>query len=180
VGPVLPGTPLPDGTAVVAQTVSELARNAGIDEAGLRATIDRLNDACASGDDQDFGRGGVPWAVRANGDRRMGANPNLGSIASAPFYAIPLHRVGGGMPAVGLTIDTQGRVLDGTNRAIPGLYAAGNSAARLETIGYQSGIGNTRGLTFGHLAALDLVARTGDRRGEGDAAQREKLSQARI
>ena len=61
------------------------------------------------------------------------------------------------MPAAGLTIDPHARVLDTENRPIPGLYAAGNSAARLETIGYQSGIGNTRGLTFGHLAALDLV-----------------------
>jgi len=63
------------------------------------------------------------------------------------------------MPAAGLTIDTRGRVLDADDDPIPGLYAAGNSAARLETVGYQSGIGNTRGLTFGHLAAQDLLDR---------------------
>lgn len=159
VGPVPPGTPLPEGTAVVAGSVAELAKHTGIDEQGLRATIDRVNDACASGVDRAFGRGSVPWGIRANGDRRMGANPNLGPIATAPFYAIELCRVGGGMPAAGLTIDTHGRVLDTGSRPIPGLYAAGNSAARLETVGYPSGIGNTRGLTFGRLAALDLRTR---------------------
>jgi 3-oxosteroid 1-dehydrogenase len=167
VGPVLPGTDLPDGTAVVAPTVSELAKHTAIDEQGLLATIDRLNDACASGVDRAFGRGTVPWSNRANGDRRMGGNPNLGRIATAPFYAIKLHRVGGGMPAAGLTIDTVGRVLDSGNRPIAGLYAAGNSAARLETVGYQSGLGNTRGLTFGHLAALDVIDRTQRRPAKG-------------
>lgn len=159
VGPIPPGAPLPDGTAVIAGSIAELAQRTGIDERGLGATIDRLGEACASGVDRDFRRGTVPWSVRANGDRRMGANPTLGSIASAPYYAIELCRVGGGMPAAGLAIDTHGRVLDTESRPIPGLYAAGNSAARLETVGYQSGIGNTRGLTFGHLAALDLVNR---------------------
>ena len=163
VGPVLPGTPLPDGTAVVADTLAELAQRSGIDEQGLRETIERINEASASGIDQDFGRGTVPWAIRANGDRRVGPNPNLGPIAAPPYYAIKLHRVGGGMPAAGLTIDTKGRVLDTAQSPIPGLYAAGNSAARLETVGYQSGFGNTRGLAFGRLAALDLIDRVGPR-----------------
>jgi hypothetical protein len=42
---------------------------------------------------------------------------------------------------------------------IPGLYAAGNSAAPLDIgAGYQSGLSNLRGLVGGYLAALHAAS----------------------
>jgi len=46
------------------------------------------------------------------------------------------------------------RVVDWHDRPIPGLYAAGNSVARMETGAVmQSGVSNARGMTHGWLAA---------------------------
>jgi 3-oxosteroid 1-dehydrogenase len=45
-------------------------------------------------------------------------------------------------------------VLDQRDQPIPGLYVAGNSMALVDVgAGYQSGVGNIRGLTYGYRAA---------------------------
>src|SRR3546814_1977741 len=63
-----------------------------------------------------------------------------------------------GVPTAGLPIDTESRVLDASDKPIPGLYAAGNSAAWLDIGGgYNSGIAITRGMLTGYLAALAIT-----------------------
>jgi len=80
-------------------------------------------------------------------------------VLTAPFYAVKIERVTMGVPTAGLPIDIDGRVLDVSDKPIPGLYAAGNSAAWLDIGGgYNSGIANTRGLLYGYLAALDMTS----------------------
>jgi len=83
--------------------------------------------------------------------------PVMGPLDKPPYYALKLVRVGMGIPSAGLKVDTIGRVLDATNAPIPGLYAAGNAAARLDTGGYQSGTANARDLMLGYLAARDVA-----------------------
>ena len=66
-------------------------------------------------------------------------------------------------PAVGLgeelRIDTDARVRHVRGRPIPGLYAAGGSAAYLDIgSGYQSGIANGRGMIWGYLAGRHAAA----------------------
>ena len=69
--------------------------------------------------------------------------------------------------------DNHSRVMGWDDQPIPGLYAAGNSVARMETGAVmQSGISNARGMTYGWLAARhacgdpsDLLAQEAERMG---------------
>lgn len=153
-GSMMPGQDLPEGLAIKADTLEELARLAGIDVPGMLAEIERFNGFCATGVDTDFARGEKPWAKYMCGDANNKPNPNLGPLTTGPFYAVRLSRVsGGGISATGLLADTHARVIDYDGQPIPGLYVAGNSAARLDMgAGIQSGFSNARGMTHGYLA----------------------------
>jgi 3-oxosteroid 1-dehydrogenase len=152
------GMKLPDGMAVTADSIAELAQQTGIDAAALADTISRYNGFCIDGVDHDFGRGTIPWGRIMTGDPSL-PNPNMAPLTHAPFYAVKIQRVTMGVPTAGLPIDVDGRVLDVSDQPICGLYAAGNSAAWLDIGGgYNSGIANTRGLLYGYLAALDMTS----------------------
>ena len=62
----------------------------------------------------------------------------------------------------GITIDSSGRVLDGTGAAVEGLYAVGSCAAfGTSGVGLNSGYALSRAMTLGYLAAQDIAAATG-------------------
>lgn len=161
-GSIMPGQDLPQGFGIRADTLEELAQMSGIDAEGLLAEIDRFNGYCAQGIDPDFKRGEKPWAKYMCGDANNRPNPSLGPITQGPFYAFKLERVsGGGISAAGLLIDEYCRVVDYDDQPIPGLYAAGNSAARLDQgAGIQSGFSNARGMTHGWLAARHAAGKS--------------------
>ncbi len=150
-----PGQDWPEGFGAKAQTLGDLARKIGIDAAGLEETVARFNPNAEQGRDPDFGRGTQPWSAWMCGDPFQKPNPNLGPLVKPPFYAVPLHRMGGtAIPSAGLLVDHHSRVLGWDDRPIEGLYAAGNSVARMETGAVmQSGISNARGMTYGWLGA---------------------------
>jgi len=152
---IMPGQDWPEGFGVVADTIEELASKAGIDRQGLAETVARFNENAEKGVDPDFGRGEQPWGAWMTGDQTHKPNPNLGPIVKPPFYAVKMSRMGAtGIPAAGLKIDRNANVVGWDEQPIPGLYAAGNSAARMETGAVmQSGISNARGMTYGWLAA---------------------------
>jgi 3-oxosteroid 1-dehydrogenase len=157
--PAYPGQPLPTGVADEAADLDALSQCAGLDSDGLRATVARFNEFAAAGVDLDFGRGTVPWGRIMTGDPRRTANWNLGPIERPPFYAVKLERVVMGVPTAGLPIDTHARVRDARGAPVPGLYAAGNSAAWTDIGGgYNSGIANMRGLLQGYVAARHMAA----------------------
>ena len=155
-GSLAPSQDWPEGFGVVADTIEDLARQSGIDVEGLAATIAGFNQNAERGVDPDFGRGEQPWGAWMTGDKNQKPNANLGTVAKGPFYAVPLRRMGAtGIPAAGLQIDRNANVVTWNEQPIPGLYAAGNSVARLETGAVmQSGVSNARGMTYGWLAAL--------------------------
>lgn len=157
IGTIAPEHPLPEGMAIVADSIDELAALAGIDAAGLAATIERFNANAAEGVDPDFARGSKPWS-NGWGDSRL-PNPNLGPLTVPPYYAIRLGRVGTGLASAGLKTGAAGQVIDIADRAVPGLYAIGNAAARIEMgCGYNSGMAIGRSLVFGYLAARDAAS----------------------
>jgi 3-oxosteroid 1-dehydrogenase len=163
-GTILPGEPIPEGTAWQADTPRELGLQAGIDPEGLEATIARFNDFCTEGIDQDFGRGTNEWSRETFGDTRM-PNPLLGALDKPPYYAVQVIRVGAGIPSAGLRINENAQVVSMRGEAIPGLYAAGSAAAQLDFIGYQSGISSGRALTYGYVAgrhASETLTRRAD------------------
>ena len=132
-GLVLPGGRglgqlLRTGYLTSAPSLAVLARRIGVDVGGLRASVAANNRFAAAGKDDDFGRGNSA-VNRFNGDAEA-ANPCLGPIGTAPFYAlkvVPVDLAGSG----GLRIDPDGGVLDAAGKAIPGLYACGNDAASI-------------------------------------------------
>jgi len=156
-----PGRPLPRrwyaaGAVVQAPAIAELAGQAGLDPAGLTATVARFNEFAAAGVDEDFRRGDSAYD-RYYGDPRRHPNPNLAPLEKPPFYAIKI--VPGDLGTKGgLRTDERARVLRGDGTPIPGLYAAGNTSAAVMGHSY-AGAGATIGpaMTFGYIAALDLA-----------------------
>jgi predicted oxidoreductase len=59
-----------------------------------------------------------------------------------------------GINAAGLKINKNAQVMSVRGEPIKGLYAAGNSAAHIDTgSGYQSGVANLRGVAWAWIAA---------------------------
>jgi len=150
-----PGQEWPTGFGAKANTIVELAQKIGVDATGLEETVARFNVNAEKGVDPDFGRGTHPWSVWMCGDPFHKPNPNLGPLVKPPFFAVELKRMGGtAIPSAGLLTDQHSRVMGWNDKPIDGLYAAGNSVARMETGAVmQSGISNARGMTCGWLAA---------------------------
>ena len=160
-GTYLPGMDIPEELLKRADSLSGLAEQLGIDSEGLKTTVERFNRFAEEGTDPDFDRGTYPWAAMMTGDRSR-PNPNLGPLNKAPYYGVELKPVGVGINAVGLRTNEYAQVMHLRGRPIDGLYAVGNSAAALDTgAGYQSGLSNLRGMTWGFLAAQHAVGHHG-------------------
>jgi succinate dehydrogenase/fumarate reductase flavoprotein subunit len=142
-------------------TLAELARNAGIDPAGLEATVAHYNTGAARGEDPQFGRGTTSFN-RYLADPENKPNPCVAPIGKGPYYALKVL-VGDLGTFDGITTGVMGHVLDNGGRAIPGLYAVGNDRASVMGGNYP-GAGITLGpiMTFGyitgrHLAGIDIA-----------------------
>jgi 3-oxosteroid 1-dehydrogenase len=145
------------GAVVKAGTVEELAELTELPAETLRSTVDRFNTFARSGTDEDFHRGDSAYD-HYYGDPCNRPNPSLAPLTVAPFYAVRM--VPGDLGTKGgLRTDARARVLRGDGSAIPGLYAAGNTSASVMGHTY-AGAGATIGpaMTFGYLAAMDIVA----------------------
>lgn len=157
--PSYPGQPLPEGTAVCANSLEELAALTGIASEGLEETVSRWNGYCETGVDEDFHREESIWGTMMTGDMNQPVHPNFGPIARGPFYAIELVRVGMGVCTAGLRIDENAQVINARGHAVEGLFAAGNSAAWTDMgAGYNSGISNMRALLHGYSAAQAMTS----------------------
>ncbi len=163
-GSLMPGQEWPEGLGVVADSVEELASKTGVDPQGLLDTLSSFNRHAEKGEDPAFGRGTHPWSVWMCGDPYHQPNGNLGTLVKPPFYAVKLRRMGGSaIPAAGLVADSHSRAVGWDDRPIAGLYAAGNSVARMETGAMmQSGISNARGMVHGYLAARHAMGSPSD------------------
>lgn len=153
-GSIMPGQEFPEGLAVSADTIEQLAAKIGVDVDGLKTTVSRFNEYSQAGVDPEYQRGTYPWGAIMCGDPNQKPNPNLGALEKGPFHAIRLHRMaGGGITSSGILTDEHCRAMGWNDKPIDGLYVAGNSAARLDNGALmQSGITNARGITHGYLA----------------------------
>lgn len=157
-----PGRKLPRrwyaaGAVFRAPDLPGLAGQIGIDGEALAKTVAKFNEFAEAGRDADFGRGDSAYD-RYYSDPRQQPNPCLAPLRRPPFYAIKI--VPGDLGTKGgLRTDDRARVLRADGSVIPGLYAAGNTSAAVMGHSY-AGAGATIGpaMTFGYLAALDLVA----------------------
>jgi succinate dehydrogenase/fumarate reductase flavoprotein subunit len=133
------------GAMVRADTVDELARKLELPIAQLRATLEKYNEFCRTGIDEDYGkRSGLLIPVQSP--------PFFGEVSKSPW----LLCISGG-----LRTNIKMQVLDKSDRVIPGLYAVGSIVGDM-----YSGIytfmepGHNLGancVTFGYLVGKDLA-----------------------
>lgn len=144
-----------EGFLTKANTIPDLARQTGIDEAKLAETVARLNAYAESGVDADFNRGATAYD-RFYGDPTITPNPNLAPITEAPFYAIKLAPGDIGTQG-GLVTNENGQVMGTDGQPIAGLYAAGNCTAAV--IPTYPGAGSTLGpaMVFAYQAAKHMT-----------------------
>jgi len=129
----------------------------------LVRSVTIMNDAARSGYDREFGRGGDAHQI-FNGEVGYGANPCLGTIAKAPFFAVPISPALCGTKG-GLEVDADARVIGRDDKAIDGLYACGDVASSIMGFGY-AGAGASIGpaMTFAFLAAENILSTRGKAR----------------
>lgn len=154
---------LADGYLHRADTLDALASQLGMDSGCLRASVAQNNTAAAAGRDEAFGRGTTAYQQNLGDPGRAGAggNPNLGPLATAPFYALRLFPGDIGA-ATGLVTDAQAQALDAQGQPIPGLYAVGNDMQSIMGGVYPApGITIGPGIVFAYLASRHALAAAG-------------------
>lgn len=129
---------LEKGWIIKADTIEELAEKIGRDPATLRATVDRYNEMCAKGVDEDFGRD----------------IETMAPIEEGPFYSVELT------PCVvattgGAVRNPKSQVLDWNENVIPHLYTAGELGSYVSNL-YQNGTFLNECITSGRAAAQDI------------------------
>jgi 3-oxosteroid 1-dehydrogenase len=152
---MLPKIYFEEGFLAKSDTIEGLAKAAGIDEAGLKRSVEIMNTAAKTGKDPEFGRGDTAYD-RYYGDPTVTPNPCLGPIVKPPFYAVRMELGDFGTQG-GLLTDTNAQVRDTDGNPIPGLYATGNCAAAI--LPTYPGPGSTLGpaMTFAYRAARHLT-----------------------
>lgn len=119
------------GARVRAPSVAKVAARAGIDPAGLAATLAAHNGAAAAGDPDPAGK---PADVVTLLDRPPFSLIDL-SVRPRPAYPAPMLTLGGLVVA-----EETGQVQRADGTVIHGLYAAGRSAVGLCSRSYVSGL----------------------------------------
>jgi succinate dehydrogenase/fumarate reductase flavoprotein subunit len=128
------------GWILKANTLKELAAKAGIDPAGLEATVSKYNEYCQAANDADFKR----------------RPANLFPVATPPYYAAELA----------LTVtNTQGgpkhngkaQTLNKDNKPIPRLYTAGEFGSFFGFL-YPGGSNIPEAIAFGRIAGENAAA----------------------
>ncbi|MPZ13436.1 MAG: FAD-dependent oxidoreductase [Chloroflexi bacterium] len=133
-------------TRARATTISELADQLMIDPDGLRRTVEAFNAAVQEG---------AFTPATLDGKRTVGIDPPKSNwalpIDTPPFegYAVTC---GITFTFGGLRINNQAEVLDGEDRPIPGLFAAGELVGGLFYYNYPGGSGLMTGAVFGRMA----------------------------
>ena len=107
-----------------ANSLVELALKMGIDPATFEATIERYNKFCETGQDLDFGK----------------PAESLHAIRKPPFYAIYGHRYSQCTKGLnGIAVNINFEVLNPKGKAIPGLWAAGDTCTIYGDLKLQGG-----------------------------------------
>lgn len=130
------------GRVLMADTLEELAKKAGIDPVGLAGQVASYNADVRSGADRQFFKKGP-----------------LTTIETGPFYAAEVHAASYGATSAGVRIDPDARVLGTDGRTIAGLFAAGETAGGVLGERYVGG-GNyiSNALIFGRIAGRGAAA----------------------
>jgi len=152
------GKHLRNGYLLKGATLAELAKNAGIDAAGLEAAVAAYNQGAVRGEDTEFHRGTTSFN-RYLADPAHQPNPCVAPVVQGPFYAVKL--VMGDLGTFdGIKTSVVGEVLKRDGAPIAGLYAVGNDRASIMGGNYP-GAGITHGpnMTFGFVTGNHIADR---------------------
>lgn len=139
-------------TSPKAKTLAQLAAKIGVPAAALERTV-QANNASAGGSQPDA----------------FGKSPDMrAALDQGPYYALDISAGNKVFPCPSITLgglrveEGSGLVLDGSNRPIPGLYAAGRAAVGVASNFYVSGLSIADCLWSGRRAALHAIQKTND------------------
>ena len=130
-------------TELKADTLEELAEQMDIDPDVLKATVDRYNEMCANGFDEDYGK--LP--------------KYLLPVSTPPFHAVKETLVCA-VTMGGVKCDGDLRVVDADGAPIPGIYAAGNTVGRRFGWSYEAshiGLTNSLAIVHGYFAGKNCA-----------------------
>ena len=151
---------LRNGYLLQGATLAELAKNAGIDAAGLEQTVRDFNVGATKGVDPAYGRGSTSFN-RYLADPSHQPNPCVAPVQQGPFYAVKV--IMGDLGTFdGIKTSVVGEVLRRDGAPIDGLYAVGNDRASIMGGNYP-GAGITHGpnMTFGYVTAQHIADQAG-------------------
>jgi succinate dehydrogenase/fumarate reductase flavoprotein subunit len=151
---------LRNGYLIQGNTLAELARNAGIDPAGLEQTVREYNVGAVTGKDPAFGRGTTTFN-RYLADPENKPNPCVAPVQTGPYYAVKV--VMGDLGTFdGIQTSVVGEVLKDDGSAIAGLYAVGNDRASIMGGNYPAaGITHGPNMTFGFVTGNHIADKAG-------------------
>src|SRR5215468_5413018 len=135
------------GEIHAAETIEELERELGFAAGSLRATVALYNASAERGEDPLFHK----------------AAEYLAPLRTPPFGAIDLSwdkAIYAVFTLGGLATDTEARVLDADGAPVPGLWAAGRTAASISSPGYSSGTSIGEAQIFGRIAGANAARPT--------------------
>ena len=133
------------GSLLTADTLEDLFAQIDIDAETALASVERYNELCANGYDEDFGK----------------TASRLFPIDTAPFYCATFSTAASLCVLGGLESDEDCHVYNRDREIIPGLYVAGNMQGDRFTVEYpiaMCGIARSFGLFYGYTAGKNVVA----------------------
>lgn len=134
------------GRVIRADTLDALASSCGIRPGSLTATVERYNADCAAGSDSMFFK-----------DSAL-----MKPISQPPFHAVEIRPAIVCLTSTGVRIDRHATVLDGRDKPIAGLFAAGETTGGVlgeRYIGGGNSIANA--VVFGRIAGRSAARAAG-------------------
>lgn len=135
-----------EGSDVKADSIEELAKGMNLPVDVVKAEIDRYNELCHKGTDEDYGK--IPT--------------RLFPVETPPFYAIHFDAAGMLVVMGGLECNTKLQPLDDEGNPIEGLFVAGNCMGGRFLVEYPvtvAGISLATALSFGRMAGINAVGK---------------------
>ncbi|WP_302395693.1 FAD-dependent oxidoreductase [Eggerthella sinensis] len=131
-----------EGADVKADTIEELAKGMGLPADVVKSEIERYNELCHQGIDEDYGK--VPT--------------RLFPVENPPYYAIHFDEAGMLVVMGGLECNSKLQPLDDDGNPIEGLFVAGNCMGGRFLVEYPvtvAGISLATALSFGRMAGIN-------------------------
>lgn len=127
---------------IQADTIEELARKIDVDPRCLKETVETYNKHVTNGEDAEFRKDPT----------------QLQTLDTAPFHAVSMSPMDVfTVTCGGLRINAKAQVIGTDGEIIPGLYAAGMTAAMLCAEYYRGGTCSTLSQAFGRIAGIEMV-----------------------